>query len=80
MIYRVYFNRCDDWPQVWSVNEGTSETEITVIGIRAEGCVVFSSYDANATAGQPKAWLNVEAASLRIEGGCAIFRDALSDG
>jgi hypothetical protein len=31
--YRIYFNRMADWPQVWSVDEGTQVSEVNVIAV-----------------------------------------------
>lgn len=29
-LYRVYFNRRREWPQIWSVDEGDQSSEINV--------------------------------------------------
>lgn len=71
MKYRVYYNNSQD-PQRWSVDEGTSETEITVLGIR------FDSVQADtvtADDAEPKAWLRVDCVRLVMAGGIATFRD-----
>lgn len=83
MIYRLYFNRCEDFPQIWSIDQGTTETEINVIGFRTEGQVHVQSGRAEDFAkvdGQrePKAWAVVTAHSLRIDNGVAVFCDAMS--
>ncbi len=72
--YRVYFNRCEDWPQVWSVDEGTVATEVNVIGVRLDGVrSVTRSGVVTDAAREPKAWLDVEADGLRIVHGLAVF-------
>lgn len=53
--YRVYYNSKSDYPFVWSVDEGTSDTEINYRGvvIRAPSITIFNQY------GQPHGWLSV---------------------
>lgn len=66
MIYRLYFNRCEDFPQIWSIDQGTVETEINVADFRTEGHVTviagrapdFSAID---SAREPKDWAAVDA-------------------
>lgn len=43
MTYRLYFNRCADFPQIWSIDEGTCATEVNVIGARAERGVTWAT-------------------------------------
>jgi hypothetical protein len=84
VIYRLYFNRCEDFPQIWSIDQGTTETEINVADFRTEGHVSviggrapdFAVVD---SAREPKAWAEVEACSLQIVGGVAVFSDARID-
>lgn len=73
--YRVYFNRKQDYPLVWSIDEGTQATETNVSDV-----VIIASYtstksrindgtiDVNNT---PLAWLEVEAQGIRIADGVA---------
>lgn len=77
MTYRVYFNRCEDFPQIWSIDEGSVETEVNVVDFRASGCIVtsgrapdFSALDSNR---EPKAWLEIQASSVRLVVGFAVF-------
>lgn len=74
--YRVYFNREREWPQSWSVDEGSQATEINVVGFHIEGCIVSShtrprqieeSFD-----NSPFAWLEVEG-YLQLKKGIATF-------
>ena len=82
MIYRLYFNRCEEFPQIWSIDEGSIETEINVVDFRTEGHVTTQGGHAQdfsaVTAREPKAWVVVNAHALRIEHGVAIFADASS--
>ena len=83
MIYRLYFNRCEDFPQIWSIDQGTTETEINVVDYRTEGHVRVCggrAPDFAAVNGQrePKAWASVDAHTLHIVDGVAVFSDALS--
>lgn len=79
MIYRVYYNRAVDWPQVWSVDEGSQETEINVVGIRLLSAVAESKEIAPADregkdpAKVPFGWLEVTCSEMRLVGGWANF-------
>lgn len=33
MIFRAYYNRSTDYPFVWSIDEGTQDTEVLVMAI-----------------------------------------------
>ena len=84
MTFRLYFNRCEDWPQIWSIDSGDASTECNVVGWRIEHGVtaVGARADSLATVDrqrEPVAWMAIDAASLRIENGVAVFRDALSE-
>ena len=79
MIYRLYFNREQDWPQLWSIDEGDQTTEFNVIDFRAVGCRISghalppaarASLDPKA---HPAAWIEIEAAGVRMERGIAMF-------
>jgi hypothetical protein len=69
--YRVYFNRCEDTPQVWSVDEGTTDTEINVRAVFL-GNRVESGQDLSAVYPEPKAWMVVHG-DLVINGGVAVI-------
>lgn len=70
MTYRVYYNRALDYPQVWSVDEGTPASEVTCIGFCIDGPIARSHFQSSA---QPCAWLEVDG-TLTLEGGVAVFR------
>lgn len=86
MTFRLYFNRCEDWPQIWSIDDGDIAHECNVVAWRTEPGVTMRagrvSDELRATldkARQPVAWCEVEAANCRIEAGIAVFYDALSE-
>lgn len=72
--YRVYFNRLNEAPQVWSIDEGTQESEVNVIGYEIVDCYTVSRVDLEETVNRdrPKAWLEVHG-HLELQGGRAIF-------
>lgn len=81
MIYRLYFNNCADFPQIWSIDEGTTETEVNVIGFGIEaGCEARSArvpdFKAIDRGREPVCWVEVTAAQVWIEQGVALFRAA----
>lgn len=69
MIYRLYFNRCEDFPQIWSVDEGTPETEINVVGVRVNGLRVTSRIMPRE---KPSGWFEVDG-TLTVTAGIAVF-------
>lgn len=74
--WRVYFNRRNEAPQVWSVDEGTQATETNVIDWKLHRCNADSHYDPaikNTDPDHPTAWFTVPHAKLRMEGGVAHF-------
>jgi hypothetical protein len=74
-LYRVYYNRSSDAPLVWSVDEGTQETEINVARVSLHFCDVETIVNLKETVNPdetPKAWLQVRGV-LRVEGGTAII-------
>lgn len=74
MKYRVYFNRCPDFPQMWSVDEGTQDTEINVLGFRlTRGVTAESRSHRCEDKNVPTGWLEVNG-TLHLEGGIAVFR------
>lgn len=67
----MYFNRSSDFPQVWSVDQGSHASEINVQFIKLSVLPIVSGYNPNAEYPEPKAWFEVDG-TLRIEGGTAI--------
>lgn len=76
MTYRVYYNRALDYPQVWSVDEGTPASEVNVVGFFIDGCRATSK----AITGEPGRALDVPCAWIEVDGtltldrGVAVFR------
>ena len=70
--YRLYFNRAESAPQVWSVDEGSTKSEINVqnLIIQAHAKGYFNQ---DAEYPEPKAWLEV-VASLTIQAGNAVLK------
>jgi hypothetical protein len=74
MVYRIYYNRSEDWPYVWSLDEGTSETEQTVMAvIILPPCVTSTHYTGKTrNPDEPVAWLEI-AGNLEIKDDVAFF-------
>jgi hypothetical protein len=69
--YRLYFNNSAD-RQHWSIDEGTADTEVCVLGVHLDGICALTRFDAVGT-GQPRAWLEFSAEPPVIIGGVARF-------
>jgi hypothetical protein len=69
MKYRVYFNRAEDAPQVWSIDEGSHSSEINVQAVVAF-TTADSNYNLSAVYPEPKAWFEYEG-TLEIKSGIA---------
>lgn len=70
--YRIYFNRRNEAPQIWSVDEGSQASEINVSEVRIIGCIARTCADLEETVNRdrPKGWIEVEG-QLRVIGGVA---------
>lgn len=65
--YRIYFNRWADTPLIWSYDEGTQESEVTISGWTLFGCEVRSGMDLSVPANDrehPRVWMEFEAARI----------------
>jgi hypothetical protein len=74
--YRVYFNRKNEAPQVWSIDEGDQSSEQNVINWKTHRCDSDSHYDPtipDRDPDHPTAWVEVIHAILRMEHGVAHF-------
>ncbi|HEY1808862.1 MAG TPA: hypothetical protein VGG42_09885 [Acidobacteriaceae bacterium] len=73
--FRAYFNRKSEAPQVWSVDEGTQESEVNVKEyLIPPGCGAQSHWnDTPANNDTPAAWITVTARGYKIIGGTLIF-------
>lgn len=75
--FRVYFNRHAEAPQVWSVDEGTQETEVNVInfhigfGVTATGH--YAKQPQSEALNVPSALMLVEADGYQVRHGVAEF-------
>lgn len=74
MLYRAYYNRSEDWPWVWSIDEGTTESEQTVLAIFIlPPSVATTQFSGKPRSGaEPVAWLDVSG-ELEIKDGFAYF-------
>jgi len=64
MKFRVYFNRKNEFPQVWSIDYGTQESEINVQRVELNGCNATTVYKPEGVTdfnSMPCAWFEVEA-------------------
>lgn len=74
MKYRVYFHKRDgNDPVVWSVDEGTQDTEIHVQGYVLNGVYAYSESKLDAKAGEPSGWISIPDAHRELNGGCVTF-------
>lgn len=44
MNWRIYFNAWQEAPLLWSVDQGTQETEIKVEGVWIDGAIYLDTY------------------------------------
>lgn len=75
--FRVYFNRHREAPQVWSVDEGSQDSEINVREVRLLGVDAKTCYSPIRPADDdlsPRCWFQVQG-HLRVEGGVAYLSD-----
>lgn len=80
--YRVYFNRKREAPQVWSVDEGTQESEVNVCGfVIHQGCYTSSHYNGEKpNEDSPVAWIEVHADYTYLANGIMNFTRLPADG
>jgi len=65
VTFRVYFNRKNEFPQVWSIDYGTQESEINVQRVELINCTAVTVYKTEGVTDfndMPCAWFEVEAA------------------
>lgn len=70
--YRIYFNRLNEAPQVWSVDEGDQSSEINVSEVRLIGVSAQSEVNLDETVNhdRPRCWFAVTG-KLSVIGGVA---------
>jgi hypothetical protein len=73
-LYRVYFNRANEAPQIWSLDEGTQVSEINVSKAIFRNTEVETGQDLAETVNRdrPKAWVQGHG-ELYVEAGVAII-------
>ena len=71
--YRVYFNRWNEFPNIWSVDQGTQETEITVAQVQMEGVSARTMTGKGDNVNSPSAWIEV-CGRLTVSDGTATIR------
>lgn len=73
-LYRVYFNRLNEAPQIWSVDEGDQASEINVTAVKLvnTNAVTRSNLGETDTENKPKAWFEV-IGEMRVVDGVAVI-------
>jgi hypothetical protein len=71
--YRIYFNRWNDKPLIWSVDEGTQASERIVREVRFENVCGRTHSGPGDNVKSPTVWIEVEA-ELTIADDVAMFR------
>lgn len=73
--FRVYFNRKREAPQVWSIDEGSQESEVNLQAfVIGPGCTAISHYNGQPpNEDSPSAWIEVQAHGYEITRGAAYF-------
>jgi hypothetical protein len=81
-MYRAFFNRHREAPQVWSIDEGTQASEINVIGfVVGPACFAISRYNGEkANDNTPSAWIEIHADYYYIKDGVVYFSRYPADG
>lgn len=74
MTYRVYHNNGDDFPYSWSIDEGSSESEQTVLAVFIfPPAVATSQFNGKQPSkDSPVAWFDVSG-ELEVKDGFAYF-------
>lgn len=71
--YRLYFNRKNECPQVWSIDEGDQSSEVNVQWFSLLGCTAASIYNHGvANEDTPVAWIAVKGTAEFRDGGVVI--------
>jgi hypothetical protein len=73
-LYRLYFNRLNEAPQIWSIDEGTQTSEINVSAVSLVNCNAVTRVDLDETINRdrPKVWIEV-IGTLEVVGGVAVI-------
>lgn len=80
--FRVYFNRKREFPQVWSFDEGTQDSEVNVKNFHTlPGVVTQGAYNGEKpNDNSPSAWMVVAADDFYIKDGEVYFTRWPADG
>jgi len=74
-VWRVYWNRIEEAPQVWSVDQGDVSTEINVQWVGFSNVIgILSAQDLkNTDARKPTGWFQFEARAVFGNGGVMFY-------
>ncbi len=75
-MYRIYYNRTAEYPLIWSIDQGTQETEINVKAIKLHRCNLTTGGDPTAprvSKDVPCVWFEVWHATLVVKDDIALF-------
>lgn len=64
---RIYFNAYEEGPLFWSVDEGTTATEVKCTDVAYSGSGFYTVVNAGSKV-QPRAWIEVDEAEVSIQG------------
>lgn len=56
-LVRIYFNRKEDFPKIWSVDFGSKTQEVCCTKVFVENIYGWSNQNLNAEWPEPKAWI-----------------------
>lgn len=76
MTYRVYFNRWKEFPLIWSVDNGTQETEQNVAEVIFDGVEGRTASGPGDNENSPTVWIEATG-TLSVSGAVATIRRAL---
>lgn len=57
---RLYLNCFEEYPYLWSIDEGTLETERKYKKVTMADVALCTAYDLTAPEGHPKCWLEID--------------------
>jgi hypothetical protein len=70
--YRIYFNRKEEAPQVWSVDQGNQKSEINVSSVTLQVPSVFRYSGGERNNDTPVAWAECDGTLFVIDGEAVI--------
>jgi hypothetical protein len=74
-VFRIYYNRREDYPNIWSFDSGSQDTEQIVTGYQGEVDIAGCGFNSEARKGiEPAAWIWIDANSATLnEDGSVTF-------